>query len=96
MEGYGPYVDEQEDRLREIASKIDLVKTRAGMTEDEEERTEFRDRIRELDSLVNLFTNEVEKLRQAGNKWEDVKEGVEKAYHDVKEGLRRASGGLIK
>ena len=96
MEDNSPYVAEQEERLRELTSKIDLVKTRAGMTEDEEERTEFRNRISELDSLMNLFSNKVEKLRQAGNKWEDVKEGVEEAYRDVKEGLRRASGGLIK
>jgi hypothetical protein len=96
MGDFGTYVEEQEERLRELASKMDLVKTRIGMVEDEEERVEFGGRLRELDGLMDHFKGVVEELKQAGDTWEDTKEGVEKSYLDVKDALGKASGGLIK
>ena len=96
MGTYESYLEEQEKRLRELESKIDLVKTRAGMVEDSEERAEISRRIKELDEMMDLFAGMVEELGQSGGAWEDVKESVEKAYSDVKEALRGTSGGLVK
>jgi len=96
MGTYETYLEEQEGRVRELESQIDMVKTRVGMTEDAEERAELRERITELDEMMDLFTGMVEELGQSGGAWEDMKESVEKAYLDVKEVLSKTSGGLIK
>lgn len=96
MSDYEAYIEEQEGRLRELRSKIDMVKTRAGMTEDVMERAETRELLVELSGLMKLFEEMVEDLRGAGSAWEDMKDSVEKTYLGVKESLRRSSGGLIK
>jgi hypothetical protein len=95
MSDYEAYIEEQEGRLRELHSKIEIVKTRAGMTEDVMEHTEVRERLVELSGLMKLFEETVEDLRNAGSAWEDMKDSVEKTYLSVKESLRKNSGGLI-
>jgi hypothetical protein len=96
MSEYEAYIEEQEGRLRELHSKIDMVKSRAGMTEDAMERAEVRELLVGLSGLIKLFEETVDDLRDAGSAWEDMKDSVEKTYLSVKESLRRSSGGLIK
>jgi hypothetical protein len=96
MSDYETYIEEQEGRLRKLESKAEMVKTRAGMTEDAGERAMIRELIADLSARMKLFVETVEELRGAGSAWEDMKDSVEKAYLNVKESLRKSSGGLIK
>jgi hypothetical protein len=96
MSDYETYLDEQETRLRELESKIDLVKTRAGMIGDADERAQIRERLVELNERMKLFTDAVGDLHESGSAWNDMRDSVEKAYMNVKESLHKASDGLIK
>jgi hypothetical protein len=96
MGEYETYIEEQEKRLKELESKIDIVKNRAGMVNDAQERAMMREQLTELSARMKLYTETVEELRDAGSVWEEVKDGVEKAYGNVEESLRKSSGGLVK
>lgn len=96
MSDYEAYIEDQEGRLKELEGKIDLVTTRVGMTEDAEERVMVRELMVQLSDRMKFYVKTVEDLRDAGSVWEDMKDSVEKAYMNVKDSLRKISGGLIK
>ena len=96
MGNYEAYLEEQEGRLRELESKIEMVQTRLGMAEDPEERIEYHNRLKELEDMMDLYAGMIEELGQSGAAWEDAKESVEKAYLNMKEALIKAGGGLVR
>ena len=96
MGNHEKLLEEQKGRMRELQSKIDVVKTRVGMAEDAEERAELRERIREMDNMMSVFAGKVQALEEGAGVGEEESQSLEKAYRNVKEAVRRASGGLVK
>lgn len=90
METKHAYEDKMDARLREWQAKIDVLKARVDKA-TAEQKIKYNKDIESLRNRQQQLYKKLDELRSAGSDgWEDLKTGVDQAYHDLKSAVERA------
>lgn len=84
------YQQKMNAQLQEWQQKIDLLKSKADKAEAEQ-KIKYYEQVESLRAKQMAVHEKLEELRNASEgAWEDVKAGVELAWHDLEHAFERA------
>ena len=84
------YQEQIEPQLREWASKIDDLQTKAEAAKGETQ-TQVREKLTELRVKQDEAKRKLESLKRASDDaWTDIKVGLDRAVEDLKQGVNSA------
>jgi len=88
------YQQKLQAQLAEWKAETDKLQARADQA-NADLQIDLNRRVRELQAKQELAKTRLDELRAAGEaSWDKLKSGVDKAFHDVGEGIKAASREL--
>jgi predicted nuclease with TOPRIM domain len=85
------YADKMDAQLRQWQAKIDALQAKADQAEAEQ-KIRYHEQIELLRTKQQQLEEKLEQLRSAGaDAWEELKGGVELAWHELETAAQRAA-----